>query len=147
MSGNRGKIKPAGAARRKAATRSVALTARASSASAGQPASADIIVFDEAAERLGLTKGQFADTLGISRDALYRPARLESAKNQNRIREALDIVDRIAGWAGGERRALSWYRSYAIPAFGGRTAESLVKDGKATLVRDYLDAVAVGGFA
>ncbi len=147
MTTGRSKIKSAGvAARRKSVTRPAAPAVKASSR-AGQLASADVIAFDEAAERLGLTKGQFADTLGISRDALYRPARLEGAKNQNRIREALDIVDRISGWAGGERQALSWYRSYAIPAFGGRTAEALVKDGKATLVRDYLDAVAVGGFA
>jgi DNA-binding XRE family transcriptional regulator len=107
----------------------------------------NVIAFDEAAERLGLTKGQFAEAIGISRDALYRPARLESAKNQTRIREALEVVERIAGWTGGERPALSWYRSHAIPAFGGRTAEALVKDGKAALVRDYLDAVAVGSFA
>jgi hypothetical protein len=107
----------------------------------------NVIAFDAAAERFGLTKSQFAETLGISKDALYRPARLESVRNQSRIREALEIVERVAGWAGGERPALSWYRSYPIPAFGGRTAEALVKDGKAAMLRDYLDAVAVGGFA
>lgn len=112
-----------------------------------RPSGNNVIAFDAAAERLGLTKSQFAETLGISKDALYRPARLESARNQSRIREALEIVERVAGWAGGERPALSWYRSYPIPAFGGRTAEALVKDGKAAMLRDYLDAVAVGGFA
>src|SRR5690606_37763451 len=34
-----------------------------------------------------------------------------------------------------------------IPAFGGRTAETLVKSGKATAVRDYLDHLATGGYA
>ena len=42
---------------------------------------------------------------------------------------------------------MAWYRAEPIPAFGGRTAESLVKDGKAAAVRDYLDGVALGGFA
>ena len=134
-------------ARRKAPARPVVPVAKTSAAKARGRVGENVVAFDAAAERLGLTKGQFAETLGISKDALYRPARLESAKNQSRIREALEIVERIAGWAGGERPALSWYRSYAIPAFGGRTAEALVKDGKAVLVRDYLDAVAVGSFA
>ena len=42
---------------------------------------------------------------------------------------------------------MAWYRAEPIAEFGGRTAESLVKDGKATAVRDYLDHVALGGFA
>jgi hypothetical protein len=42
---------------------------------------------------------------------------------------------------------MAWYRAQPIPAFGGRTAEALVKEGKAAAVRDYLDHVAVGGFA
>ena len=50
-------------------------------------------------------------------------------------------------WAGGPLQAMAWYRAEPIPAFGGRTAESLVKDGKAAAVRDYLDSVALGGFA
>jgi hypothetical protein len=148
MATSRSKAKPDDVtARRKAATRPAVPVKRKTAAKARGPAGGNVIAFEAAAERFGLTKGQFAETLGISRDALYRPARLESAKNQSRIREALEIVERISGWAGGERPALSWYRSHAIPAFGGRTAEALVKDGKAALVRDYLDAVAVGSFA
>ena len=148
MTTSRSKAKPEGVPpRRKAPARPGVPAKRKAPAKARGPAGGNVIAFEAAAERLGLTKGQFAETLGISRDALYRPARLESAKNQSRIREALEIVERIAGWTGGERPALSWYRSHAIPAFGGRTAEALVKDGKAALVRDYLDAVAVGSFA
>ena len=41
----------------------------------------------------------------------------------------LEIVARVTDWAGGERQAMAWYRAEPIPAFGGRTAESLVKDG------------------
>ena len=59
----------------------------------------------------------------------------------------LEIVARVTDWAGGERQAMAWYRSEPIPAFGGRTAESLVKDGKAAPLRDYLDHLAVGGYA
>jgi hypothetical protein len=58
-----------------------------------------------------------------------------------------EIIERVSGWAGGERQAFAWYRSQPIPAFGDRTAESLVKEGKAAAVRDYLDHLALGGFA
>ncbi len=78
---------------------------------------------------------------------IYRAARLEAPKTQTRATEMLEIIGRIADWAGGEKQAMAWYRAEPIAAFGGRTAESLVKDGKASAVRDYLDHVATGGFA
>ena len=56
-----------------------------------------------------------------------------------------------AEWSGGllvgETDALFLYRAQPIPAFGDRTAESLVKSGQAAALRDYLDSIAVGGFA
>ena len=38
-------------------------------------------------------------------------------------------------------------RAEPIPAFGGRTAEALVKSGHAAAVRDYIDHLATGGYA
>ncbi|SUB02829.1 Uncharacterised protein [Pannonibacter phragmitetus] len=61
--------------------------------------------------------------------------------------ERRDILARIERWAGGKAEALHWYCSHPIPAFGDRTAESLVKAGQATAVRDYLDSVATGSFS
>lgn len=101
---------------------------------------------DRVADRFGLSKLQFAETIGISRETLYRPARFKAPKTQARAAEMLEIVGRIADWAGGEKQALAWYRAEPLPAFGGRTAESLVKEGKAAALRDYLDHVATGGF-
>jgi len=100
-----------------------------------------------AAEELGMTKGQFAETIGLGKEALHRSSRLTAPKTQARTMEMLEIVGRVVDWAGGEKQALAWYRAEPLAAFGGRTAESLVKDGKATAVRDYLDHVATGGFA
>jgi len=64
-----------------------------------------------------------------------------------RVREMNEILTRVAGWAGGPAKALAWYRAEPIPAFGGRTAEALVKSGEAGPLRDYLDSIALGGFA
>lgn len=38
---------------------------------------------------------------------------------------------------------MAWYRTEPIPALGGRTAESLVEEGMADDVHDYLDRLTV----
>jgi hypothetical protein len=99
------------------------------------------------AKSFGMSKVQIAETIGLKPETVYRAARLAAPKTQTRATEMLEIVGRIADWAGGEKQAMAWYRAEPIAAFGGRTAESLVKEGKASAVRDYLDHVATGGFA
>jgi len=105
------------------------------------------VALDRVAERLGLSKAQLAEMMGVRPETVYRGDRARARKTQARATELLEIVGRIADWAGGERQALAWYRAEPIAAFGGRTAEALVKDGRAGAVRDYLDHVATGGFA
>jgi uncharacterized protein (DUF2384 family) len=105
------------------------------------------ISVERIAKGFGMSKSQLAETIGLKPETVYRAARLEAPKTQTRATEMLEIVGRIADWAGGEKQAMAWYRAEPIAAFGGRTAESLVKEGKASAVRDYLDHVATGGFA
>ena len=104
-------------------------------------------VVDRLIDGTGFTKKNLAGTLGISMDAMYRPDRVNSPTTQVRMREMLEILGRITDWAGGEVQAMAWYRGQPIPAFGGRTAESLVKSNQAGPLRDYLDHMAMGGFA
>jgi uncharacterized protein (DUF2384 family) len=106
-----------------------------------------LIAVDDVADWFGISKGQLAETCGISRETFHRVSRVNAPKAQTRVKEMLEIVSRVAEWAGGKDQALAWYRAEPIPAFGDRTAEALVKEGKAAAVRDYLDHVALGGFA
>ena len=96
---------------------------------------------------LGVTRRDLAETVGLSAATLQRKARAQSPTTTARLTEMAEIINRVSEWAGGERQAFAWYRSQPIPAFGGRTAESLVKSGKAAALRDYLDHLALGGFA
>lgn len=105
------------------------------------------IAVDELADGFGMSKTQLAETAGLARETLYRVERSRAAKTQGRLREMLEIISRVADWAGGKEQAMAWYRAQPLPAFGGRTAEALVKDGKAAALRDYLDHMALGGFA
>jgi DNA-binding XRE family transcriptional regulator len=105
------------------------------------------IAIGQVADGFGMSKSQLAETAGLARETLYRVERSRAAKTQGRLREMLEVISRVIDWAGGKEQAMAWYRAQPIPAFGGRTAEALVKEGKASAVRDYLDHVAVGGFA
>ena len=102
---------------------------------------------DSVAATLGLSKAQLADTVGLGAATLGKADRRTSAKARGRITELLEILDRVRDWTGGTAQALVWYRSQPIPALDGRTAEALVKTGQAGAVRDYLDHLAVGGYA
>jgi hypothetical protein len=106
-----------------------------------------VVAVDRVADAFGLTKFQLADILGLSRETLYKQSRAHAPKTQARMREMLEIISLVEDWAGGKLQALAWYRAQTIPAFGDRTAESLVKSGQASAVRDYIDHMAMGGFA
>jgi len=105
------------------------------------------ITISRLADGFGMSKTQLAETAGLARETLYRAERSSAPKTQGRLREMLEIISRVSEWAGGKEQAMAWYRAQPLPAFGGRTAESLVKEGKAAAVRDYLDHMALGGFA
>jgi hypothetical protein len=84
----------------------------------------------------------------LRRTTRARPAKPQALwKAQTHVNERREIIARIAKWAGSKDNAWAWYRAEPIPAFGGRTAEFLVKEGKADAVHEYLDHVAAGGFA
>lgn len=104
------------------------------------------ISVERVAKRFGMSRSQLSETIGFSRESPHGAAE-RASELQMRTTEMLEIIGRITDWAGGEKQAMAWYRAEPIAAFGGRTAESLVKEGRAAAVRDYLDHVATGGFS
>lgn len=108
---------------------------------------AGIVDVDRVADAFRMTKGQLAETVGLGVATVSKAERRTAPRTQSRVREMLEIVSRIRDWAGGETQAMAWYRSQPIPALDGRTPEALVKAGQAGAVRDYLDHLALGGYA
>jgi Protein of unknown function (DUF2384) len=106
-----------------------------------------IVDVDRVAAAFRMTKGQLAETVGLGTATISKTNRRTAPRAQSRVREMLEIVSRVREWAGGETQAMAWYRAQPIPALDGRTPEALVKAGQAAAVRDYLDHVALGGFA
>ncbi len=99
------------------------------------------------ADLFRMSKAQLAETVGLPLATVIKTNRMKAPKAQGRMTEMLEIIARIKDWAGSDAQAMAWYRSQPIPALDGRTAESLVKSGDAAAVRDYLDHMALGGFA
>lgn len=106
-----------------------------------------VVDVDRVADTFRMTKGQLAETVGLGAATIGKAERRTAPRTQSRVREMLEIVSRVRDWAGGEIQAMAWYRSQPIPALDGRTPEALVKAGEAGAVRDYLDHLALGGFA
>lgn len=96
------------------------------------------------AEALRTTKDEVARTVGLGRDALIRSDRVQSPRTQRRLREMVEILNRVAPRFGSALIAYAWYRSEPLAGFDGLTAMQLVQGGKAAEVMEYIDAVDAG---
>ena len=106
-----------------------------------------LVVTDRLTHELRMTKAELATASGLSRDAVSKTARLKARTTQARLRDVAEIINRVLPWAGSVPQAFAWYRAQPLPSFGDRTAEDLVKEGRAEAVRAYLSRIAVGGYA
>ena len=93
---------------------------------------------------LRTTSEELALTVGLGKDALQRRTRIQSDKTQRRLRELVEVLNKVQPRFGSELVAYAWYRSEPLSGFGGRTAMQLVQDDKAKLVLEYVDAVDAG---
>ena len=106
----------------------------------------DVISPTRLAALLRTQKKEVAETLGLSMDAITRAHRIDSPKTQSRLREMVEILNKVEPLMGSSVTAYAWYRSEPLQSFGGVTAEQLVKDGRANSVRRYLDRMMAGGY-
>lgn len=96
------------------------------------------------ATALRTTSEDVARTAGLGRDAVQRANRVHSDKTQRRLREMVEIINKVEPRYGSALLAYAWYRSESLPGFSGRTAMQLVRDGRSDEVMDFIDAVDAG---
>lgn len=99
------------------------------------------------AEQLRTTRDEVAQTVGLGRDAVLRPERISSPRTQKRLREMVELLNRVEPRFGSALIAYAWYRSEPLAGFGGQTAMQLVREGRANDVMEYIDAVDAGVYA
>ena len=96
------------------------------------------------ADAFRTTSEEIAQTTGLGRDAIQRKERIRSDKTQRRLREMVEIVNKVEPRFGSALVAYAWYRSEPLAGFSGQTAMQLVRNGRASEVLDYVDAVDAG---
>lgn len=96
------------------------------------------------AAELRTTSGEIARTVGLGRDAVQRKDRIPSPRTQRRLREMVEILNKVEPRFGSALIAYAWFRSEPLPGLGGRTAMQLVRAGHADRVLDFIDAVDAG---
>ena len=96
------------------------------------------------ADVLRTSSDDVARTLGLGRDALQRKDRVGSDKTQRRLREMIELLNKVEPRFGSALIAYAWYRSEPLAGFFGQSAMQLVRDGRAQEVLDYIDAVDAG---
>lgn len=99
------------------------------------------------AEVLRTSSEEIASTVGLSKDALQRRTRINSDKTQRRLRELVEVLNKVQPRFGSDLIPYAWFRSEPLAGFDGRTAMQLLQEGKGEQVLDYIDAVDAGVFA
>jgi Protein of unknown function (DUF2384) len=96
------------------------------------------------AEAFRTTSEEVARTAGLGKDAVQRKERVRSDKTQRRLREMVEIINKVEPRFGSALMAYAWYRSEPLPGFSGLTAMQLVRSGRVDEVLEYIDAVDAG---
>jgi hypothetical protein len=96
------------------------------------------------ADALRTTSDEVARSAGLGRVAVKPKDRVQSDKTKTRLREMVEILNKVEPRFGSALMAYAWYRSEPLAGFSGQTAMQLVLTGRASEVLDYIDAVDAG---
>ena len=99
------------------------------------------------ADALRTTRSEIAGTLGLGNDAFSRASRVRARKTQMRLRQMMEILNRVEAATGSPLAAYAWFRAEPLSGFGGATPNQLVCEGRADHVHAWLDRVMAGGYA
>ena len=96
------------------------------------------------ADTFRTTSEDVARSAGPGKDAVQRKDRVRSDRTQRRLREMVEVINQAEPRFGSPLLAYAWYRSQPLSGFSAQTAMQLVRDGRATEVLDFIDAVDAG---
>lgn len=95
-------------------------------------------------DALRTTSDELARSLGLGKDAIQRKDRISSDRTQRRLRQMVEVLNKVEPRFGSALLAYAWYRSEPLPGFSGQTAMQLVQSNRADDVLTYIDAVDAG---
>lgn len=93
---------------------------------------------------LRTTSDELARSLGLGKDAIQREDRIASDRSQRRMRQMVEVLNKVEPRFGSPLLAYAWYRSEPLLGLSGQTAMQLVQANRADDVLTYIDAVDAG---
>ena len=96
------------------------------------------------AEAFHTTIGDVAWVIGLGKEAIQRKDRANSDKTQRRLRELVEVINKVERRFGSPLIAYAWYRSEPLAGFSGQTAMHLVRSGRVGEILEYIDAIGAG---
>ncbi len=105
------------------------------------------IALDNLLHSLRLTEIELAGLLGVSVTSPIEASPLNDPASQCKLRDFVDILARIAPWAGSMPQAFAWFASQPLAPFGDQTGADLFREGRIEAVRSYISRIAIGGYA
>jgi hypothetical protein len=84
---------------------------------------------------------------GIDLSTLKNNNQSREHKPQSRLRKVIKIISKLTLWTNSDQLSYAWYRNEPVPAFGGLTAEHIVRQGNIEIVERYIEHLVDGGFA
>ncbi|MDE0697194.1 MAG: hypothetical protein OXH76_15345 [Boseongicola sp.] len=87
---------------------------------------------------------EIAMTAGLGRDAPQRRELIQPVRAQRRLRELIEVLDKVEPRFGSGLMACSWFRSQPLSGFDGRSAMQLARAGRSQQVQAYVEAVDAG---
>ncbi len=109
-----------------------------------QCANSGLLIPRRIAQTLRTTSEELARSAGLGKDAVQRKDGIASGKTQGRLRELVEVINKVEPRLGSALMAYAWYRSQPLPGFSGQTAMQLLRCGHADDVLGYIDAVDIG---
>ena len=74
------------------------------------------------------------------KDAVQRRARISPNKKQRRLRQLVEVPNKVEPCFGSALMVYAKYRSESLPCLDGWTAMQMVQEGKAQQVPEFVDA-------
>lgn len=65
------------------------------------------IAANNLAKVLHITQNNLVEVTGLSRDSVSKSARCKSRSTQTRLRDTVEIINRVSDWSGGVGRAFA----------------------------------------
>jgi hypothetical protein len=77
------------------------------------------------------------DHQALSADMLDASNQPDNSRS-DRLTDTIEVINLVLPWVGSTTRAVAWYRTRPLPGLDGQTAEQLVNQGRAPVVKAQL---------